>query len=137
MENVTCPIFYEPVSCAKAERIGPHIGKCHTVKPNRYEAALLSGCNCETLRGVYRAADWFLNQGVQRIFISLGAEGVYWADHQGCGHIPAEEITLVDTTGAGDAMAAGIIYGSLTGAATEECAILGNHASALVCARLD
>lgn len=137
LEHVTCPVFYEPVSCAKADRIGSHIGKCHTVKPNRFEAALLSGCNCDTLRGVYRAAEWFLNQGVQRIFISLGAEGVYWADSEGCGHIPAEEIQLVDTTGAGDAMAAGIIYGSITGQSTEACAIAGNHASAMVCARLD
>lgn len=134
-ENVTCPIFYEPVSCAKAKRIGDGVGKCFAIKPNRYEAALLSGCNCDTLRGVYRAADWFLNCGVRRVFISMGSEGVYWADKAGCGHVPAEEIHVVDTTGAGDAMAAAIIHGSIFGATTEECAVSGNHESALVCAR--
>lgn len=134
-EHVTSPIFYEPVSCAKARRIGDHIGHCFAIKPNRYEAAQLSGCSCDTLRGVYRAAEWFLNEGATRVFISLGPEGVYWADAEGCGHIPAEPITVVDTTGAGDAMAAAIIMGCISGASTEACAQRGNHASALVCAR--
>ena len=122
-EHVRAPLYYEPVSCAKARRIGGNIGRCYMVKPNRYEAAYLSGCSCDTVRGVYRAAEWFLREGVQRVFVSLGAEGVVWADGDGCGYIEAEPITVVDTTGAGDAMCAAIIH--------------GNRASAQLCAGLD
>lgn len=134
-EHVTAPLFYEPVSFAKSRRIGNNIGRCFAIKPNRYEAAHLSGCSCDTVRGVYRAAEWFLREGVQRVFISLGAEGVVWADPDGCGHIEAEPITVVDTTGAGDAMCAAIIHGLLSGLSTEECALAGNRASAQRCAR--
>lgn len=134
-ENLTVPIFYEPVSCAKGGRIGEHIGKCYAIKPNRFEAAYLSGCSCDTVRGVYRASDWFLEQGVQRVFISMGAEGVYWADKDGCGVLAAECTGVVNTTGAGDAMCAAIVNGCITGLTTEECAKNGNHASALVCTR--
>lgn len=134
-ERLTCPIFFEPVSCAKARRIGAHIGRCFAVKPNRFEAAHLSGCSCDTLRGVYRAADWFLEQGTKRVFISLAGEGIYWADADGCGHIPAEGAPVVDTTGAGDAMCAAIVYGCITGKSAEQCAADGNHESACVCAR--
>ena len=79
----------------------------------------------------------FLREGVQRVFISLGAEGVVWADPDGCGHIEAEPITVVDTTGAGDAMCAAIVHGYLAGLTTEECALAGNRASAQLCAGLD
>lgn len=128
--NVTAPLFYDPVSCAKADRIGKNIGKCYAIKPNRFEAGFLSGRSCDTLRGIYRASDWFLEQGVKRVFISLGEEGVYWADADGCGVIPAECNGIVDTTGAGDAMGAAIIDGCVKGLSTEACAQLGNAASA-------
>lgn len=133
--SLTSPIFYEPVSCAKAKRIGDKLGKCFAIKPNRFEAAELSGRSCDTARGIYRAGEWFLNQGVQRVFISLAAEGVYWADPNGCGLIPAESVRVVDTTGAGDAMCAAIIDGCINGLSAAECAIYGNHMSALACAK--
>lgn len=134
-QNVTSPIFYDPVSCAKATRIGKYIGKCFAIKPNRYEATFLSGKSCDTVRGVYRASDWFLEQGVQRVFISLGPEGVFWADAGGNGVLPSVCETIVDTTGAGDAMSAAIIAACLDARATEDCAKAGNEASALVCSR--
>ena len=131
--NVTAPIFYDPVSCAKATRIGGNIGKCYAIKPNRYEATFLAGKSCDTVRGVYRASDWFLEQGVQRVFISLGPEGVFWADANGNGVLSSECDEVVDTTGAGDAMSAAIVHGCLTGLSTEDCAKAGNAASAKVC----
>jgi len=135
--EVTAPLYYEPVSCAKAKRIGNNIGKCYAIKPNRYEAALLTGYSCDSVRGVYRAAEWFLRAGVQRVFISLGADGVVWADRDGCGHIEAEPIIAVDTSGAGEGMCAAVIHGCLSGLTTEECARAGNRASAQICAGID
>ncbi len=129
--HVTSPLFYDPVSCAKAGRIGGNVGKCYAIKPNRFEAGFISGKSCDTIRGIYRASDWFLEQGVQRVFISLGEEGVFWADATGCGVLPAQIHGAVDVSGAGDAMGAAIIDGCVKGLSTEECALLGNAASAL------
>lgn len=132
--SVTAPLFYDPVSCAKAKRIGPNIGKCFAIKPNRFEAGFLSGKSCDTVRGVYRAADWFLDQGVGRVFISLGEEGVYWADKDDCGLLPAGCPNAANAAGAGDAMCAAIIDGCIRKLPAGECAVLGNEASARVCA---
>ena len=129
--HVTAPLFYDPVSCAKADRIGRSVGKCFAIKPNRFEAGFISGKSCDTIRGIYRASDWFLEQDVQRVFISLGEEGVYWADSENCGVLPAQVYRAVDVSGAGDAMGAAIIDGCVRGLSTEECARLGNAASAL------
>ncbi|MEA5049016.1 MAG: carbohydrate kinase family protein [Eubacteriales bacterium] len=128
--HVTSPLFFDPVSCAKAKRIGENIGKCYAIKPNRFEAGFLSGKSCDTIRGIYRASDWFLDQGVKRVFISLGGEGVFWADSENCGVLPAECHDVVDISGAGDAMGAAIIDGCIRNLSTEECARLGNAASA-------
>ena len=134
-ENITVPLFFDPVSCAKAKRIGGNIGRFYAIKPNRFEAAFLSGKSCDTVRGVYRASDWFLDQGVKRVYISLGPEGIFWADGETNGVLPSACTHLVDTTGAGDAMCAGIIDGCLRGLSTEQCAVNGNNASARVCER--
>lgn len=130
--HVTAPLFYDPVSCAKAGRIGANVGKCYAIKPNRFEAGFISGKSCDTIRGIYRASDWFLEQGVQRVFISLGEEGMFWADAENCGVMPGELPGAVDVSGAGDAMGAAIIDGCVKGFSTEECARLGNAASAQV-----
>ena len=44
-ENIRLPIFADPVSTAKAEKLRPVLGKLHTLKPNRLEAELLSGAH--------------------------------------------------------------------------------------------
>lgn len=129
-EHVTAPLFYDPVSCAKAKRIGGSIGKCYAIKPNRFEAGFLSGKSCDTLRGIYRASDWFMEQGVKRVFIDLAEEGVYWADDQGCGVVPARSRAVIDTARSGDAMGAAMVHGCVQGFSTEECAALGAQAVA-------
>jgi pseudouridine kinase len=133
-EHVAVPIFFDPVSCAKAPRLGPHLGRCFAIKPNRAEAAVLSGRDCDDEAGLRRAADDLLRRGVERVFVSLGPGGVLWADRGGAGVIPAEPTVVVDTTGAGDAMGAAIICGGLDGLSTEACARLGVRAGALACA---
>lgn len=129
-ENVTSPLFYDPVSCAKAKRIGGSIGKCYAIKPNRFEAGFLSGKSCDTLRGIYRASDWFLEQGVKRVFIDLVEEGVFWADAEGCGVIDPQAKPITDAARAGNAMAAAMIHGCVQNLSTEACAILGAEAAA-------
>lgn len=132
--TLTVPIYYEPISPTKARRIGSNIGKCHTIKANRFEAAQLSGCSCDTLRGVYRSAEWFLQQGVQQVFISLGDEGVLYASRDSFGQIKGESIDIIDTSGAGDVLYAAIIDALLKGESIESAAEIGNHAAALHCA---
>ena len=131
-EQVTAPLFYDPVSCSKAGRIGDNIGKCYAIKPNRFEAGFLSGKSCDTLRGIYRASDWFLEQGVKRVFIDLAEEGVFWADAEGCGVVPAETRETTTASFVGDAMSAAIIDGCVRALPAEECAHLGALASAAV-----
>ncbi len=121
-ENLSLPIFADPVSTAKAEKLRPVLGMLHTLKPNRLEAELLSGVPItgpETLR---HAADVLLDTGLRRVFISLGGDGVFAADHSGSCHVPCCPGTMVNTTGCGDAGMAAIAWAYLEGLDLEDTA---------------
>ena len=109
-ENCTAPLFVDPVSTTKAVKLQPILHRIHTLKPNRLEAELLSGVQIRTKEDMVRAADVLLNMGVQRLFISLGADGVLAADKNEklwLSNIPG---TMVNTTGCGDAFTAALVW---------------------------
>ena len=130
-ENCTAPLFCDPVSTAKAEKLRPILGKIHTLKPNKLEAELLSGVKIETREDVARAADKLLEMGVHRLFISLGADGVYAAMDDRRIHLPNLPGTMVNTTGCGDASMAAIGWAYLEGMGLRETALAGLAAGSI------
>ena len=61
-QHVKPPLFADPVSTAKAEKLRPVLGKLHTLKPNRIEAQLLSGVEITDEASLNRAADKLLDR---------------------------------------------------------------------------
>jgi len=72
-----------------------------------------------TLTGLDKPEDiaaFYLERGARAVVIKLGAEGAYWRTHEGAGRVPGVEVAnIVDTVGAGDAFAAGVLSGRLEG----------------------
>ena len=131
-ENCRAPVFVDPVSTAKAGKVKPVLGKLHTLKPNRIEAELLSGVAITDDKSLSAAADALLATGLHRVFISLGGEGVYAADHLGGRvKVPCGPARMVNTTGCGDAFMAALAWGWLEGLGLEEAARAGLAASAI------
>ena len=112
-ENLTVPLFVDPVSTVKAEKLRPILGKIHTLKPNRMEAELLSGVTMTKIEDVEKVADALLEKGVQRMFISMGAHGVFAADKDQKLWLPNLPGNLVSTTGCGDAFMAALVWSYL------------------------
>jgi ribokinase len=54
------------------------------------------------------------------VVVKLGAEGALWTDGSSVVRVPAEPAAVVDTTGAGDAFAAGLLAARLAGAEPRE-----------------
>ncbi len=130
-ENCTAPIFCDPVSTAKAEKLLPILGRIHTLKPNKLEAELLSGVQIQSMEDVERAADALLEKGVHRLFISLGSEGVYAAmggERLWLPNLPGEK---VNTTGCGDSFMGAVGWAYLEGMDLKETALAGLAASAI------
>ena len=130
-EHVKLPIFADPVSTAKAEKLRPVLGRLHTLKPNRMEAELLSGVAITDGDSLNRAADALLSTGLRRVFISLGGDGMFAADHNGRVHVPCCPGQMVNTTGCGDAGMAAIAWAYLEGTDLEDTARAAMAAGAI------
>ncbi|MGL4307834.1 carbohydrate kinase family protein [Cetobacterium sp. SF1] len=101
----------DPVSTAKAKGVKHLLKYFHTIKPNRYEAEVLSGINIKTEEDLHKVGEYFLSLGIKNIFISLDGEGVYYTDGNIRGKLKANNVKVVNVTGAGDSFVAGIGYG--------------------------
>ena len=130
-ENCTAPLFVDPVSTVKAEKLRPILHKIHTLKPNKLEAELLSGVKIETREDLLRAADRLLEMGVHRLFISLGADGVLAAMGQQRLWLPNLPGHMVNTTGCGDAFMAALVWAYLQGSDLEQTARAGLAAGSI------
>ena len=130
-ENVTVPLFVDPVSTAKAEKLRPILHRIHTLKPNRLEAELLSGVKIKSREDVEKAADALSAMGVHRMFISLGADGVYAAMGKQKLWLPNIPGRMVNTTGCGDAFMAALVWAYLEGSDLETTAKAGLAAGSI------
>lgn len=79
------------------------------VLPGLDEGRLLTGCNTpEDIAQFYRT------KGAKGVVVKLGAEGAYMHFDNASGYVPAHPVDkVIDTVGAGDAFAVGIISGLL------------------------
>ena len=130
-ENCTAPLFCDPVSTTKAEKLRPILDKIHTLKPNRLEAELLSGVKIASFVDVQAAADKLLAMGVHRLFISMGADGVYAAMGNERLHLPNLQGNMVNTTGCGDAFMAALVWAYLEGTDLKNTALAGLAAGSI------
>ncbi len=94
---------------------------------NVQEAAILTGCE-----EPQRAALEFHQRGARRVVIKLGSGGCWLDSPQFQGQIPTQPVTVRDTTGAGDAFAAGFVAARIQGADEVEACRAGNAAGGKV-----
>lgn len=106
------PLLIDVVSAAKANRIKPYLDSVHTLKASRIEAEALSGIDAPSRKQLPKVATWFHDRGVERIFITLGAGGVFYSDgnEQDLEKASESPESVANASGAGDAFVAGIAY---------------------------
>ena len=68
--------------------------------------------------------------------VKLGSRGSIIQKGDEIFRIPAYRTEVINTNGAGDMYAAGVLFGIARGMSTEECGILGSYASSLVVSQL-
>jgi 2-dehydro-3-deoxygluconokinase len=93
------------------EVINELAGMADWVLPGIEEGRILTGeKSAEGIAAFYRA------NGAKLVVVKLGPEGAFFNGEGGCGHIPGFAVSkVVDTVGAGDGFAAGVISGLLDG----------------------
>ncbi len=131
VERCTVPLYVDATSAAKAMKIKAILDVSRSmpiiVKVNQLEAVALSGIKGD----VEAMARWFVEKGVTRIYITMGARGVYCHDGSQSHVEPSQAVTVVNATGAGDAFMAAVVHAELSGATMQEVCSMGVKAAAL------
>ena len=125
------PLFADPVSGSKAPRLRPILGQIDTLKPNLLEASLLLP---EQNRAATPAAltAQLRRIGVAHIFVSMGADGVWYDCARTRGWYATDDPDHHTTvTGAGDAFMAGLVYARLQDYGPYRSAACGAAAAAI------
>ena len=130
-DQFRAPLFCDPVSTAKAEKLRPILGRIHTLKPNRMEAELLSGIPIRTKSDAEAAARVLLDTGLHRVVISMGADGCYAATADEALWMENLPARMVNTTGCGDSFMAALVWAYLEGLDLESSLRAGLAASAI------
>ena len=127
------PLFLDPVSAVKAVRAKKVIGRFHSVKPNLIEAEVLSGMNIASENDLKKVGQWFIDQGVERVYITMNKDGVYYKSRSKEGIVrplPLEQ-NIESATGAGDSFSAMILQGTVQGMDIDEIAKMGIGAASI------
>jgi sugar/nucleoside kinase (ribokinase family) len=108
------------------ERLLPSLPYLDLFVPSLAEGSAISGQpDSESV------AAWLRERGVGTVALKLGADGCFVSSDEFEGFVAAPAVEALDSTGAGDAFAAGVVYGYLAGWPLERTAALANAAGAL------
>jgi len=114
-------IFIDPVSIGKAKSIKHKLHYFNTLKCNRLEAEYLSDTTIKNKQDVIKAAEILQSKGVKCVYITLGAEGVYYKTELESGFMQTQATEVQNATGAGDAFMAGLVFSKLNEYEEKEC----------------
>jgi pseudouridine kinase len=130
-ERYGVPVCADPTSALLAERLRPFLPRLYMVTPNVPEAEVLSGAHITHRESAIRAARKLVSKGVRIAIVTRAERGVCYASTEASGHVPALQTDIVDLTGAGDALTAGVVFGLLNDFSLDEAVRLGVSAAAL------
>lgn len=71
--------------------------------PNESEAETITGMPVKTVEDARKCAEKLMQGGIQRVIITLGANGSLLASREGTEHVAPFAVQSIDSTGAGDA----------------------------------
>ncbi len=127
------PLCADPTSAVLANKLLPYIKNIQMLTPNYTEACVLTGREAvsKRRRELLEAAKQLVSQGVSIVSVVIPNSGVVYATSETTGMISAIRTSIVDPTGAGDALSAAILFGLLSGMPVDDAVRLGAAALSL------
>ena len=130
-ERYQVPAGINAVSVSLTPRLKPFLSRFAILTANTAEAETLVGQPIRDRAAALAAAQQLVAEGVGIAIITLAEMGLCYATSQESGHIPAIKCDVVDYTGAGAALMAGVIYGLVNSFPLDEAMRLGVSAATL------
>ncbi|MCL4394035.1 MAG: PfkB family carbohydrate kinase [Chloroflexi bacterium] len=128
------PLYLNPASAGRAATVRDCQGDFDLVTANAVEAQVLTGRPTHTGDGAAQAARSLVARGAGRVIVTRGPDGIVYADAEATRSAPAHPTRVVETTGAGDALAAMFVLCHLRKIGLEETLARALQAAALTAA---
>jgi sugar/nucleoside kinase (ribokinase family) len=125
------PSYFAQANLGREEDLAASLKFVDVLKPCKSAARELTG---ET--DYARIAKALLEAGPKLVAITMGSEGCLIASVEKSVHVPAFQVDVVDTTGAGDAFMGGLSYALLQGWDFERVGTFANACAALCCTKV-
>ena len=123
----TCPIYCDPASTENTGKLRPLLSRIHLIKPDLQESLSLAAS-----KDLPVAAERLNQFGVEKVFISQAANGMFARDLEGNSiHVPCKPAYLETALGVGDAMTAALVWADLMGMNMEKSAECAMRAASL------
>ncbi len=128
------PVCADATTTARSRRLLPHLDKLFLLTANSAEASVLAECSqpVQEREGGLQVARQLVSRGAGTAIITLAHLGVCYATAEVNGHIPAMRASIIDPTGAGDALLATVLFGLVNDMPLDDAVRLGVTAAALV-----
>ena len=110
------------------ERVKQIIPQADVLFANAYEAISVTGAGSPE-----EAARTLVEWDVPAVVVKNGPSGILCATDQGLDHLPAFDLPVADSIGAGDGVVAGTLIGLIRGLIFRDAARIGAAVAALVC----
>lgn len=123
-------ILFDPgplVSEIESEMLVSVLNLSDIVTPNHVEYQQLA----ELVRPEESLADWLFDHGVEWVIEKMGGNGVHAKSKHQCIVMPAYPVNSIDTTGAGDSFAGGLLYSLVQDYSLEQALRIGSACGAL------
>jgi pseudouridine kinase len=132
-QEVGLPICADPTSVALAIKLIPYLPQLALITPNSREAGILTGSEFtpSDRQAGLAAARHLVSLGAGITLITLAEFGACYATSETNGQIPAIRTKIIDPTGAGDALAAAVIFALLNEIQLDDAVQLGVSAASL------
>ena len=125
------PSYFAQANLGSQEDLAASLKLVDVLKPCKAAAKELTGES-----DYEKIVQELLTIGPKTVAMTLGADGCLIGTQQAVVHVPAFQVDVVDTTGAGDAFMGGLSYALLQGWDAERVGTFANACAALCCTKV-
>lgn len=117
---------------APAQKLSKNVlSNVDILTPNEIETEILTDATVRSHEDAMSAGVKLLEEGVKGIVITCGQDGALLITRESSKHFPGYKVNVVDTTGAGDAFNAGLVYALGQGYELSQAIDFANKVAAL------